>query len=78
MLPLVSFESGGFILGSYKVGPWIPLFFFLFLFLLLFFFYLPQNTNKNEIKQNSNTKQIKVVRKPKRNHGAYRYWAPSE
>ena len=37
--------------------------------------YLPQNTNNNEIKQNSNTK---VARKPKRNHGACRYWAPSE
>ena len=35
-------------------------------------FYLPQNTNNNEIKQNSNTK---VARKPKRNHGACRYWA---
>ena len=33
------------------------------------------NTNNNEIKQNSNTK---VARKPKRNHGACRYWAPSE
>ena len=37
--------------------------------------YLPPHTNNNEIKQNSNTK---VARKPKRNHGACRYWAPSE